>query len=423
MNTILAFLYMLGSFSLPHPCKEDAAHRVDSIKIEFCKKLNNPSYELNSTAKRCYNYAKKITVFDNEDEIDEIILNHPEDYDFLTSAPHFIHKHIIVSLNEHNHDLRIRFDKERQDLIFHTNESVSEKRQAVMMNPDIVYNLDFFKLEELNDNEKILKIRPNFQREGDGKYYFELIAGTLTYLPTPQGNHVWLRLIDGKGQVYSIGMHPIGDNLFSNAYSKRPARFYNSDLHEWLEERDRYAYKFPISKEEFFDLKNEITDDLYKYANIETAPDYCVFKENCSDWLLEKLAKYIILDKDAMTIDVLAVVIPKTYEYLSNNTPKSVKTAFQPIKKGICYTAHFPRFIMFLTCHGYEKNPENPNSEPFFQPSTEFIFDTKMHLMLHPFYFFKYLEENYGTILDQRIAMLNEQTYWTFSNDSQNTTP
>jgi hypothetical protein len=394
----------------PVKFEEVNGNRAYKVTCEFEKKKEDPSYQLNSFAQTVMDFAKRITIFENVSNEEEIILNHPEEYSFLTTKPHYLHKHILVSLLRHNNDIRLRYDAAADELKFHTGDKVKDVLAKSKENYKLLFDIDYFGFRVTIGEEPPTELHASFQREGDGCYYVEIVTGSKYNLPTSAGNHTFLRLIDSEGKVYSAGKHPATSITSKNSYAKQPQVFFSTDFYEWLTNRNMYAHRFPLTYLEFEELKDSIEEDLRNNFDPQKTQDYGVFGgDNCSDWVVDKVAKFIPIDKEEIKVDIISALIPTIYEYLNKNTPSFVKTVFYPVKKLFSYYAHFPRLIMVLASGGLETNPSNENSESFLQLTKEFLLDNRVHMTIHPFYLHEYLEKHKEELLEERIQQMDSK--------------
>ncbi len=390
-------------------------NKKDEVIEEFQNKLLNNNHELSLAAKKSFEAAKKIIIFPKSVDMEKVILKHAEDIYFLTSNPHFIHKHVLVTTFKHDNDIRLVYNKKKDDFFFHTKESVKEKRLLAEKDPDLVYELDYFALrpkkrepEADPDNPNFIilgrptSLHPSFQRKADGCFYVEIASGSRENKPTQSGNHNWIRLIDGDGKVISVGMHPKVTFTSGKAYAKIPVRFFNSDVYEWIDNRTFYSHTFPLSKEEFFALKEEIINDMIFASENRLDFDYSIFEGNCCDWMIKKLARYLQMDTSEAVVDMYVTIAPDLYDYYRKNISEEMKAVLSPFVKLITYGAHIPRLIRAGICGGFCVNEENPKSEPFIKYSIDFLFNFDMHSAVHPYLFEEYLEHNEKALLEKR---------------------
>jgi hypothetical protein len=400
-------------------CSEAIDEEREFLIEEFSKKMHDASYELTGTAKKSFEAAKKIIVFPKGVDEERIILTHPEDIHFLTSNPHFIHKHVLVCTFSHNNDIRLVYDKLKDDFFFHTKDSVRKKRLLAEKDQDLVYELDYFALrhkrkdpeaDPSHPNFIILgrptSLHPSFKRKGDGCYYVEIASGSRENKPTQSGNHNWLRLIDAEGNVISIGMHPKITVSPMVSYAKIPVRFFNSDVYEWVNNRTFYAHTFPLSQAEYLSLKEEILKDMIAASKNEFSFDYSIFEGNCCDWMVQKLAKYLQIDTSGVVTDLYVTVFPNLYDYYRKSTSDEMKMVLSPFIKLITYGAHIPRLIRAAVSGGFSVNEENPQSKPFIKYSWDFLLNVDMHVALHPYLFEEYLGQHEKELLEKRKAAL-----------------
>jgi len=369
---------------------------------EFIKKRQDPSYKINKLASKSFDAAKKIILFPKGVDQDKIIFSHGKDIAFLTTFPHFIHKHVLVSTFWHDNDIRIKYDPDKDDFFFHTGDSVKEKREKEEKDPNLLYDLDWFALHEKDMDYKPLSLYPSFKRKADGKFYVEVVSGSLQNLPTIAGNHNWLRLIDDHGNVISVGVHPLRSLTIFNAYSKSPIRFSNCDMYEWVDNRTFYAHRFPMTKREFYALKEEIIRDMYLATDSDTTFDYSIFGWNCTDWIVEKLITYLNFDRDEMTVEGICCMMPKLLQYYRHKMPDFVKMILSPILQEIHDKIHIPRFIWIWYGGGFATNEENNHSKPFWKNEWEFVSDKTMHNVVHPFLLEEYLQNHEEELLNER---------------------
>ena len=376
--------------------------KLEYVTREFAKKRQDPSYILNKLAKKSMSAAKKIILFPEGVDQDEIIIAHGKDIAFLTTAPHYFHKHVLVSTFWHDNDIRLTYDLEKDDFFFHTGDSVREKREKKEKDPNLLYDIDFFALHEKDMDCKPHTLYPSFQRVGDGNFYVEVVSGSLWNLPTIAGNHNWLRLIDDQGKVISVGVHPLRSLTLTNAYSKSPVRFSNCDMYEWVDNRTFYAHRFPMTEEEFYALKQEIIRDMYLATDPDTTYDYSIFGWNCADWIVEKLITYLTIDRDEMTIEGLCTTVPNLLQYYRHEMSDVVKMILSPILQQIQSKLHVPRFVWIWYGGGFTTSEENNHSVPFWKNEWEFISDGRMHYVVHPFLLEEYLQDHEEELLKER---------------------
>jgi hypothetical protein len=398
-------------------------NKKEEVILEFGIKLLDKNHELSSAAKKSFEAARKIIIFPENIDIEKVILSHAEDVYFLTSNPHFIHKHVLICTYRHDNDIRLAYDENKNDFFFHTKESVREKRLLADKDPDLVYELDYFALRtKRKDPEadpehpnfiilgKPTILHPTFQRKADGCYYVEIASGSRENKPTQSGNHNWIRLIDSDGKVISVGMHPkITLNPY-NAYAKNPVRFFNSDVYEWIDNRTFYAHTFPLSKSEYFSLKEDIIKDMAAASEDDFNFDYSIFEGNCCDWMIKKLARYLQINPKEATTDLYVTVFPDLYDYYRKDISEEMKTILSPFFKLITYGAHVPRLVRAAVCGGFSVNEENPNSAPFIKYSVDFLFNVDMHVAVHPFLFEEYLQKNEKDLLKKRQDLLDKKS-------------
>jgi len=400
----IAVVGNIGVFA-SSPCGKDDipdSKKQEYVIREFAKKRHDSSYKMNKLAMKSFNVAKTIILFPEGVDQEKVLIDHGKDIAFLTTPPHYFHKHVLVSTNWHDNDIRLTYDPDKDDFIFHTGESVREKRKKAENDPNLMYDLDFFALHEKEMDYKPHSLYPSFQRKGDGKFYVEVVSGSLQNLPTLAGNHNWLRLIDDEGKVISVGVHPFQDLTLTNAYSKSPVRFSNCDLYEWIDNRTFYAHRFPMTKEEFYALKEEIIRDMYLATDPDTTFDYSIFGWNCADWIVEKLITYLTIDRDEMTIEGLCTLTPNLLQFYRHKMPDVCKMVISPILQQIHTKLHVPRFVWIWYGGGFTTSEENNHSVAFWKNEWEFISDETMHYVVHPFLLEEYLQNHEEELFQER---------------------
>lgn len=398
---------------------KSVSDQKELILEEFSKKLLDPQYEMGLTSEKSFQAAKKIILFPKDLDQEKIILSHPEDIFFLTSSPHFIHKHVLVCTFYHNNDIRLTYDPIKDDFFFHTKESVKEMRALAEADPNLVYELDYYALRHKKRDpnavidhpsfiifEMATTLHPSFKRKGDGHYYVEIASGSRENKPTASGNHNWLRLIDSEGNVISVGMHPKISMTQTNAFARIPIRFYNSDVYEWIDGRTYYSHTFPLHPSEYFALKQDIINDMIAITDKETSFDYHVLDYNCVHWISAKLKNIFTFREEEMKFDLYAAMFPELLDYYRKRASDEMKMILDPILRLIQYGVHLPGIIRAAICGGYVINEENAHSISFMSASWR-IFDIDMHVALHPYLFEEYFQNHEKELMLQRVERIS----------------
>lgn len=411
MRALFVFIFFL-SLVFADPSR-------DLILKEFAKKKIDRSYELTGFAKKAFDIAKQIILFPPGFNAETVILSHPEDIYFLTSSPHFISRHVLVCTFLHENDVRLVYDPSNDDFFFHTRESVRLKRSLAEKDPTIVYELDYFALRKKKKMADASEDHPNyiileqprslhysFKRKADKNFYIEIVTGSRENKPTASGNHNWLRLIDDKGNVISVGMHPRYSIHSSNSYEKLPVMFYNSDVYEWVDNRTYFTYAFPITRTEYNELKEDIIKDMIAVTDKETAFDYSVFDMNCADWIIQKISHLFSLNIDEMRADAYATFFPDWHNYYIYEMSDETKWVVDPLLRLVQYGAHIPRLIKAAVSGAFTTNDQNANSTCFFYKPISFFIDVDMHVAVHPFLLKVYLEKHEKELLSERLEKI-----------------
>lgn len=393
----------------------------DLIIDEFANKRIDANYELSAVAKKAFDLAKQIILFPQGTDPQKVILSHPEDIHFLTSTPHFIHRHILVCTFLHDNDIRLKYDPTNDDFFFHTKDSVRLKRKMAQEDPSIVYELDYFALRQKKKIADASSDHPNyiilqnpttlhntFKRKGDGNFYLEIVTGSREDKPTASGNHNWIRLIDNLGNVLSVGCHPRHSIFGYNAYQKMPVMFYNSDVYEWVDNRTYFTYTFPITHDEYFKVKDDIIKDMVAITNPNTAFDYSTFEMNCADWVINKISFLFSLNVSEMKSDAYATFFPDWHKYYIYEMSDDMKWYVDPILRMVQYGLHIPRLIKAAFSGAFTKNDQNANSSCFFYKPISFFLDVDMHVAVHPYLLKVYFERHEKELLEQRLKAINE---------------
>lgn len=390
------------------------SERKALVLTDFEKKLTSCEHEFFPFSKKSFEYSRQIIIFPDGVDFEKVILSHAEDIFFLTNAPHFIHKHVLVCTFLHGNDIRIKYDPVLDDFFFHSGESVRQMRLLSESDPLLVFDLDYFALWHKRKDPKGIQddpsfiifeppttLHPSFKRKGDGHFYVEIASGSRDNKPTISGNHNWLRLIDSDGNVTSVGIHPKVSRTQMNTFAHVPVMFYNSDIYEWLDNRTYYSHTFPLLPEEYLSLKEDIEKDMVSVTDKETSFDYSVVEYNCVHWIIEKLSKTFTFHEDEMKFDMYSAIFPSICEYYRKDASDDVKIIITPILHLLQYGIHLPRFISACICGGFVKNDENTHSLSYMKEEFR-LFDIDMNLILHPFLFEEYLQKHEKELLEYR---------------------
>ena len=142
----ILFFVQISAFALSFWNQPELSpeRKREIICTEFAKKYHYPDFQMHPYAEKILAIAKEIIVFSDSRDQDKIILSHGEDLAFLTDPKHYIHKHVLTATFRHNNDIRLTYDSIQDDFLFHTKESVKEKRILAENDATILFELDSF---------------------------------------------------------------------------------------------------------------------------------------------------------------------------------------------------------------------------------------------------------------------------------------
>ena len=209
--------------------------------------------------------------------------------------------------------------------------------------------------------------------------------------------------------MISVGVHPYVLLEFNNAYAKSPVRFYNCDEYEWRVNRTFYSHRFPLSRKEYFALKEDIIRDMRLAVDPNTTFDYSVFQFNCVDWIIEKVSKYLHIDRKDVQIDSLCTLMPSTVQFYRNKMPEVGKMVLSPIFEKLAKVVQIPRLVWVYYGGGLSTNPESNHSTPFMQNTWEFFSNEKAYYIVHPYLLEEYLQQHEEEILQLRYQELQKE--------------
>lgn len=379
--------------------KKQIPYHAQIINLSFAYKRDHPEFKLTNLAKKTFEVAKEITKGEVEDLY---ILNHPREYAFLTGPFHYLHKHIRTLVDHWGVDAKVEIVEE--ELTFHTGEKVFEMLLESEEKDHQVFDLDQLSLGRRDEKQSCTKLRPNFQREGDGKHYLQIAIFNPEDTPTARRHHSWVRLIDANGEIISVGKYPEHLNE-PNFYAMEPVAYRCSDEYEWLAMGKEKTYDIELTESEYKEVHAEILKTMRQQTST-TAPkdDFNVFVgKNCTDWVISIASRFIKIDREACRVDQLATILvfPKIYRFFEKNTPKWIKVVTWPIRKFFSILFHIHRLILYLFMGAFTRNPKNPDSTPLISHWTE-LFNDRLTMTTHPLYFNQWLEQNFKTAIKAR---------------------
>ncbi len=375
--------------------------RTTLVVKAFTKKKEDSSYEMPARAQKVYNLAKKITINPNESKI----LPLGEQFAFLTSNRHFIHKH-IETLEKWNGPrsskpiinpegkIKLRtypHSPHGERIVFHdVNDLIEEAKQ----DDNLVFDLTFFSLEPKEEIPQQLK--PSFKIQGDGHYHAAIMTDCPTDKLALSGQHTWMRLIDPQGNVMSIGKFP-KKIQFPFLYAKEASIFCCPDQHEWLcRNNTMQEHRFQIDEDKYNGLVDSINKDLKNASN----HDFNFFKENCSDWVIKKLEKFDILKfkKSEIQVDQINYLFPafekwhdKMFQRGSNF--RKISNIARSVLSFV--TLQIARVALVIILGGMRKNKENEYSKRFLNRPFKQIFDPTITTVTPPIGVRRYLNQRY----------------------------
>lgn len=358
--------------------------REEAIHASFQAKKLDPKFELSNEAKKVYALAKQITDLQDDD-----ILNFGGDLAFLVH-----HNHIYKRIQVLGETYRAKLVNGELTL---SDEKVSTLREDSHAHPDLVFDLDGYSLKRVTAGTPINELQKNFRRESDGKYYLSIVTCCPKERLVTKGSHTWMRLINHKGEVISFGKFPKPVN--PTLFAKEPVEFKNADTKEWqADQKTIEETRFPLSKEEFKALKEDIKKDL-KHSNEH---DFNFFCQNCSDYALDKLAKFYTIDKSKARVDGFDILLNGWgWSLYKKWTPHSLQKVIDPVRRMASLILLQPlRFALMSTMGGFKVNRENPHSKSYFSEQAWF---SRVTDITAPYAVRAYLNEHYDEILANKI--------------------
>jgi hypothetical protein len=375
--------------------------RTRLVVMEFEEKSANPAYDMGATAKKVFEVANKIT--ENADESE--ILRYGPEYAFLTSDRHHLHKHIeTLDRWKNPNSSKAVIDHEGIKLRTYTgsgqvrNHLASELMKKAQSEPNLVYELTHFSLAPREEHPK--KLQPAFKIKGDGDCHVGIVTDCPTENLAISGQHTWLRLIDSNGTVYSVGKFP-KKIRFPFLYAKESAVFSTADRHEWLcRDNTIQEHRFTISKKQYDKLVKSIEKDL----NNSSRHDFNFFKENCSDWALQKLSDLNVhkFDMEKIQVDQFSFLFPgfgKWHDKMLKRGTRLRKISTLAQKVLSFATLQLARVALVITLGGMKKNKENEYSKRFMNRPFSKIFDPTLTKVTPPVEVRSYLNERFSNRL------------------------
>jgi hypothetical protein len=355
-------------------------YREEEIDVSFQAKKLDPTFELSKEAKKVYAIAKQITDLQDDD-----ILRFGGDLAFLVH-----HNHIYKRIQVLGETYRATLVEGELTL---SNRKVSELREDSHAHPDLVFNLDGYSVKSATAGAPINEVQKNFRREGDGNYYLSVVTCCPKERLVMKGSHTWMRLINHKGEVISFGKFPKPVN--PTLFAKEPVEFKNADTKEWQAEKKTIEEKlFPLSKREFKVLKEEIKQDLIH----SDQHDFNFFCQNCSDYVLDKLAKFYDIDKSKARVDGFDILLNSWgWSLYKKWIPHTLQKVIDPVRRIASLILLQPlRFALMSALGGFKVNKENPHSKSFISEQSWF---GRVTDITAPYAVRAYLNAHYDEIL------------------------